>query len=115
MAESSITRAIESAKTKAIKVEKIEMPKQSSKKKGDMGIPTLGYYKPSLYLDDKDLSTISDYSAGEKVVLVVECTVKGVTLSDSIREGKPTKRYSAEIEIDSFADITPPTKSKGGK
>lgn len=111
MSESAIVKAIESAKSKAVKVEKIELPKPSkSKSKGLVIEP--GYYKPTLYIDNKELSNIGDYKAGEKLVLVIECTVKGISIDDRVdSDGKVVKRQSASIEIDSFADITP----NGGK
>lgn len=107
---SVIQNALEKASKSTIKIETISSPKPKKSEKS-MGIPCCSY-KPSLYLDDKQLASISQYKAGDKVVLVIECNVRSCSVNDRIVDGKSQKRHDAEIEIESFADITP---SNGGK
>lgn len=111
---SIIQKALENAKQSAVKIETISTPKEKPNKgKKSVPVPYNVVWKPSLYLDDKQLANIGQYKAGDKVVLVIECNVRSVNTSDRIIDGKSEKRHDAEIEIESFADITPP--SNGGK
>lgn len=97
--------------SKNLKVETIEIAKEK-KSKGGM-IPVCcddekRYYKPSLHITNKDLSTIDKYKAGDKVCVVIECTVTGTDIGSSLdAKGKLVKRFSCGLDIDSFSDITP--------
>jgi len=60
------------------------------------------YFKPDLYLNDKDFPGIGTWKVGDKVVLCIECGVKGM----SMRDGHNRKEYNVTLEIDAISDIT---------
>ena len=109
MDKSIITKAIEKAAGKSIKIEKHEDIKPKKSKKDVLY--TEGYFKPSLYLDDKDLASIGTYKVGDKVVLAIECCIKESSSREAEDEkGNKMARTSATFQIESFADITPSGK-----
>lgn len=89
-----------------LNIQKLEEPKKlKNKKDNDVPIPVYDP-RPMLYLNEKDLSTISKYKAGDKVVIVCECTVKSTAAYDRL-EGKETKKaYNCDLLIEAIADIT---------
>lgn len=102
--KSAIEKALDKISSKNVNVQKMEEPKPPKKLK-DGEIPVANF-KPSLYLDDKELPTIPKYKAGDKIILVIECTVKGTSAYDRL-EGKETRKtFNADLEIDAIADIT---------
>lgn len=88
-------------------IQKLEELKKESPDKSVQGMAAPSYYdRPKIYLDSKELSTIGNYKAGDKVVLVVECSVESVTAHDRM-EGKEVKKsLNCDLVIEAIADIT---------
>jgi hypothetical protein len=99
--------AIEKAldKVGSLNVQKLEEPKAEKPKKG-MGTPVAYDPRPTIYLDDKELSTIGSYKAGDKVVLVVECYVQSVSSYDRMDGKEVKKSMNCDMRIEAIADIT---------
>lgn len=89
-----------------INVQKIEPPAKEKVDKFANLVGEPSFYKPSLYLDDRELSTIGNYKADDKVILVIECTVKSIHSSERM-EGKQIKKtLDCSLDIEAIADIT---------
>jgi ribosomal protein L21E len=102
MKMSAIEQALD--KVKKPNIQKLEEPKQEKAKKSDMNM--MYDDRPRLYLNDKEMPTMKNYKAGDKVVLVCECTIKSMDMYDRM-EGKESKKsMSAEMCIEAMADIT---------
>jgi len=103
--KSAIEQALD--KVKNLNVQKLDEPKPEKPKKGENMTMSVAYDpRPTIYLDDKELSTIGKYKAGDKVVLVCECSVKSVSTYDRM-EGKETKKsLNCDLCIEAVADIT---------
>lgn len=97
--KSAMEKALD--KAKSVNVQKLEEPKPPK------GIPASDWDgRPSIYLDDKQLSTISRYKAGDKVVLAVECSVQSINTYDRKNGNKSEKSMSCSLTIEAIADIT---------
>jgi len=103
MAKSAIEIALDKVAGKKIDVN--QMPEPPKEKKGDMAMPE-GYWKPRLYLNDKELPDVSKYSAGDKVLLVIECTVESTNMYDRMDGKEKKKAFNADLCIEAIADIT---------
>jgi hypothetical protein len=93
---------------KSVPVTNMEPPKQEKASKNSIEAPVAAYdNRPRLYLDDKEFPTAAKYKAGDKVVLIVECEVTGVSQYDRIgNDKKPEKSYNADLCVHAIADIT---------
>jgi hypothetical protein len=90
----------------SLNVQKLEEPKAEKSKKGDCCCPIPYDPRPTLYLDDKELSTIGNFKAEDKVILVIECSVKSIHSSERM-EGKEVKKsLNCELCVEAIADIT---------
>lgn len=67
-----------------------------------------GDSKPTIYLDDEDMPSIKDYKAGDKIILVIECTVDNTsTYSRASKDKKGVEdSFSSSLKIEAIADIT---------
>jgi hypothetical protein len=102
--KSPIEKALDKIQDKNVNIEK--MPEPEKPKKGSPEIAVAFDGKPRLYLNDKELSKIASYKAGQKVILVMEGTVESINTYDSIADKKTQKSYTSDIRIDAIADIT---------
>ncbi|EGD47133.1 hypothetical protein Cpap_1525 [Ruminiclostridium papyrosolvens DSM 2782] len=103
--ETAIEKALKQIKGKSVKVDKIEEPKKS-KSKGDP-IVYSSDPRPTLYLDDKEFTSIPKLTVGDKVVLVVECEVKSVSNYSRLDDkNKPKQSYNCDLAINAISDIT---------
>lgn len=99
--KSVIEKALDSIKKPS--VQKLDEPKKP--KKGKLEMPVYDP-RPAIYLSDKELSTIGNYKAGDKVVIACECSVRSVSTYDCL-EGKETKKsLNCELLVEAIADIT---------
>ena len=103
--KSAIEQALD--KVGKLNVQKLEEPKPEKAKKGEEMHMSIAYDpRPAIYLDDKQLSTIGNYKAGDKVVIVCECSIKSVSTYNRM-EGKETKEsLNCDLLIEAIADIT---------
>lgn len=101
--KSAMEKALD--KIGSLDVKKLEEPKKDKSSKGPCcEIPYDN--RPSIYLDEKELSTIGNFTVGKKVVLVVECSVRSVSTYDRM-EGKETKKtMNCDLVVEAIADIT---------
>lgn len=101
--KSVIEKALDNVKK--LNVQKLDEPKPDKKSKNE--IEAIPYDpRPTIYLSDDDLATICDYKAGDKIVLVCECSVRDISAYDRM-EGKVTKKtQNASLLIEAIADIT---------
>jgi hypothetical protein len=90
---------------KNLNVQKLEEPKQEKPKKGEVAISAYDS-RPTIYLDDKELSTIGKYKAGDKVIVVCECTVRSVSTYDSMKGKDIKKSMNCDLVVEAIADIT---------
>jgi hypothetical protein len=101
--KSAIEKALD--KIGSLNIQNLEEPK---KEKGNKGMEGSAAYdsRPTIYLDDKELSTIGKYKAGDKVILVCECYVRSVSSYERM-EGKDLKKsMNCDLCIEAIADIT---------
>jgi hypothetical protein len=102
--KSVIEKALDSVKN--LNVQKLEEPKPEKPKKGEENIPIAYDPRPTIYLDDKELSTIGKYKAGDKVVIVCECYVRSVNTYDRMDGKEAKKSLNCDLCIEAIADIT---------
>jgi hypothetical protein len=101
--KSVIEKALD--KVKKLNVQELDEPKPEKSKKGEHEMPIYDP-RPRIYIEDKDLPAIGKYKAGDKFVLVCECSVASTYSHDRV-EGKEIKKsINCELIIESIADIT---------
>jgi hypothetical protein len=101
--KSAIEKALDNVKN--LNVQALEAPKPEKPKKGE---PVISAYddRPTLYLDNKELTTIRDYKIGDSVVIVCQGKVQELS-SYSKMEGKESNEVTNIcIKVESIADIT---------
>lgn len=90
---------------KRLNVQKLDEPKKEKPKKGKISAPAYDP-RPTIYLSDKELATIGNYKAGDKIVVVCECSVRSVSTYDRL-EGKEIKKtLNCDLLVEAIADIT---------
>lgn len=100
MADKMLADAIKALGNK--KPFKLPAPKKESSKKGAvMSIDR--YYRPEIYLSDKDYPSIGDFDVGDEVTLLV--TAK-VTTKRAGQDTNGKDKTSVELEITSITDAT---------
>lgn len=88
-----------------LNVQKLDEPKKEKSKKGAIEMPAYDP-RPTIYLSDNELATIGNYKAGDKVVIVCECSVRSVSTYDRL-DGKETKKtLNCDLLVEAIADIT---------
>lgn len=88
-----------------LNVQKLDEPKKEKSKKDTIEMPAYDP-RPTIYLSDKELATIGSYKAGDKIVIVCECSVRSVSTYDRL-EGKETKKtLNCDLLVEAIADIT---------
>ena len=102
--KSAIEKALDNVKK--LNVQSLDEPKPHKPGKNE-AVDVMPYDpRPTIYLDDKELPMVGRYRAGDKVVLVCECSVRNVSTYDRF-EGKETKKSTnCDLVIESIADIT---------
>jgi hypothetical protein len=100
--KSPIEKALD--KIGSINIQKLEEPKkEKANGKNDFIVYDP---RPTIYLSDKDMPTAAKYKAGDKVIIIAECTVVSTNTHDRI-EGKETKKsFNTDLRVDAIADIT---------
>lgn len=101
--KSAIEKALD--KISSPNIQNLEAPKPEKAKKGNM-VESVWDDRPTIYLGDKELSSIGSYKAGDKVVLAVECSVCSVNSHDSMDGKEIKKSLNCELRIEAIADIT---------
>lgn len=97
--KSVIEKALDNVKK--LNIQKLDEPKKGRKTEAIAYDP-----RPTLYLSDNDLSTIGNYKAGDKIVIVCECSVRSISSYDHM-EGKTTKKtQNIDLLVEAIADIT---------
>jgi hypothetical protein len=86
-------------------IQKMEEPKKEKGKDNEC-CPSMDYYKPTIYLDDKELSTIGNYKIGDKVILVIECSVKSLSQHEEVKGKEKKKVLHCDLCVEAIADIT---------
>ncbi|MDP4292175.1 MAG: hypothetical protein Q8908_13925 [Bacteroidota bacterium] len=90
---------------KKLSIQSTEPPKSEKKSKND-NCCSIDSCKPCLYIDDRELPTAGNYKIDDKVVLVLECSVKGIS-SYMRPDGKGQKKtLNIDLTVDAIADIT---------
>lgn len=98
--KSVIEKALD--RVKKLDIQKLDGPKKEKGKGEEIAYDP----RPVLYLSDNDLPAISNYKAGDKVVIVCECSVRGISTYDRV-DGKVTKKtQNCDLLIEAIADIT---------
>ena len=101
--KSAMEKALD--KIGSLNVKQLEEPKKEKASKGEC-CPVSYDSRPSIYLDDKELSTIGNFKAGDKVILVVECSVRSVNTYDRMDGKEVKKSLNCDLCIEAIADIT---------
>jgi hypothetical protein len=91
--KSAIEKALDNVKN--LNVQNLEAPKPEKAKKGEVVAAYDG--RPTLYLSDKELSTIRNYKIDDDVVVVCQGKVKEISSYDSPH---------ISLKIESIADVT---------
>lgn len=101
--KSVIEKALDNVKK--LNVQELGEPKSSKPSKNE--IEAMPYDpRPIIYLDDKNLPMIGRYKAGDKVILVCECSVRSVSTYDRAEGKEAKKSTNCDLVIESIADIT---------
>jgi hypothetical protein len=90
-------------KVKKLDVQKLEEPKTEKAKKGEISMPDS---RPTLYLDEKDFPAIGHYKVGDKVVMVMECTMKSMETYEHMEGKEMKKSMTGAMTVEAMADIT---------
>jgi ribosomal protein L21E len=100
--KTAIEKALDNVK--GISIEKIEKSKKGDKKDECYPIDT----RPRIYFSNADIEGIKNYKAGEKVVIVCECTVENVSNYSRTDgdKGEVKNSFSCDLVVESVADIT---------
>jgi hypothetical protein len=101
--KSVIEKALDNVKK--LNVQELDEPKPQKPSKNE--IEAIPYDpRPTIYLDDKELPMIGRYKAGDKVILVCECSVRSISAYDRLEGKEAKKSTNCDLVIESIADIT---------
>lgn len=102
--KSAMEKALD--KIGSLNVQKLPEPKMEKPKKGECCEPMPYDSRPTIYLNDKELSTIGGYKAGDKVILVAECSIRSINTYDRMDGKEMKKTMNCDLIVEAVADIT---------